>query len=91
MDAIPVITITACPRCNALTEEQAEMMCQPSGDECPMGCREEWSAALAELNRIDAANRADPMASQFVRACEGPRGSAVPSAQPNPSQQERGE
>jgi hypothetical protein len=51
MTTIPVITITACPRCNAMTEEEAMLLCHPTGDDCPMCCMEEWDDAMAELNR----------------------------------------
>jgi hypothetical protein len=41
----------ACPRCNAKNNAEAEKMCRPGEDDCPMTCCDDWQEALAELDR----------------------------------------
>ncbi len=48
------LPITACPRCNAASEEEAGSKCIPGEDDCPMCCREDWNEALTELNRQES-------------------------------------
>lgn len=55
-----------CPRCGAKTEDEAERICQPGDDECPMdyfGCPD-WDSAIRRIQEIAADN--EQYAKQFV-------------------------
>lgn len=46
----PLDRFVSCPKCGAKTEKEAETTCQPSGDDCPMTCEDDWDTALERLN-----------------------------------------
>jgi hypothetical protein len=45
--------LTECPRCGAKDDEEAQTMCKPSGDECPMTCADDFVEALKLLTQIN--------------------------------------
>ena len=49
-EANPLDRFASCPKCGAKTEQEAETMCRPSNDDCPMTCEDGWGKALERLN-----------------------------------------
>lgn len=41
--------LPGCPRCDAKTEAEAEKMCKPGCDECPMAEERPWDVQLQYL------------------------------------------
>jgi hypothetical protein len=42
--------ITCCPKCGAKSDQEAETLCCPNDDDCPMACCDDWNEALDRLN-----------------------------------------
>lgn len=61
-EANPLDRFVSCPKCGAKTGKEAETMCKPSGDDCPMTCEDDWGEALERLN--NEADAYDKMAQE---------------------------
>ena len=64
-EASPVQEVVSCPRCGAKTEDEAETICKPGEDECPMACLDDWDAALRYIQEMNEAN--EQYAQEFER------------------------
>ena len=46
------VPVTACPQCGAKNEAEAQRMCKPVLDDCPMCVCDKWDDALAYMTKM---------------------------------------